>query len=208
MTVDYVRTGNMTVLRAPVCSATATRHRLCRATAHTVSITAQRNRLSTFVHTCQLAGNVQACRAAVVVRAAAAQPAAPGVPPASGARPLAPEADVPGMSAYLDGLRWSSDGLVPVIVQVRSMQPASPAWLAARTLVVTSSSCTSRGFLWAQMRSPRKVKQLNDIAARTAAPPTSQHVDTGELLMQAYANRAAVSETLQTRCARMWHDQH
>lgn len=27
-----------------------------------------------------------------------------------------------------------------------------------------------------------------------------QHVDTGEVLMQAYADRAAVSETLQTRC--------
>jgi hypothetical protein len=29
-----------------------------------------------------------------------------------------PEAAVPGMSAYLDTLRWSKDGLVPVIVQV------------------------------------------------------------------------------------------
>lgn len=28
------------------------------------------------------------------------------------------EAAVPGMSAYLDSLRWSKDGLVPVIVQV------------------------------------------------------------------------------------------
>lgn len=29
-----------------------------------------------------------------------------------------PEAAVPGMSAYLDSLRWATDGLVPVIVQV------------------------------------------------------------------------------------------
>lgn len=29
-----------------------------------------------------------------------------------------PEAAVPGMSAYLDSLRWAKDGLVPVIVQV------------------------------------------------------------------------------------------
>ncbi|KAF6265463.1 hypothetical protein COO60DRAFT_1281356 [Scenedesmus sp. NREL 46B-D3] len=55
-----------------------------------------------------------------------------------------PEAAVSGMTAYLDTLRWSKDGLVPVIVQ---------------------------------------------------------HVDTGELLMQAYADRAALSETLQTKLA-------
>lgn len=29
-----------------------------------------------------------------------------------------PEAALPGMTEYLDSLRWSSDGLVPVIVQV------------------------------------------------------------------------------------------
>eukprot|EP00879_Flechtneria_rotunda_P011546 GHRR01012060.1.p1 GENE.GHRR01012060.1~~GHRR01012060.1.p1 ORF type:complete len:313 (+),score=84.63 GHRR01012060.1:374-1312(+) len=55
-----------------------------------------------------------------------------------------PESAVPGMTAYLDKLRWSSNCLVPVIVQ---------------------------------------------------------HVDTGELLMQAYADRAAISETLQTGLA-------
>lgn len=32
-----------------------------------------------------------------------------------------PEAAVPGMSAYLDSLKWSQDGLVPVIVQVCSL---------------------------------------------------------------------------------------
>eukprot|EP00878_Enallax_costatus_P006566 GHUV01006884.1.p1 GENE.GHUV01006884.1~~GHUV01006884.1.p1 ORF type:complete len:306 (+),score=55.90 GHUV01006884.1:46-963(+) len=55
-----------------------------------------------------------------------------------------PEAAVPGMSDYLDRLRWSPDGLVPVIVQ---------------------------------------------------------HVDTGELLMQAFADRNAINETLQTGLA-------
>lgn len=29
-----------------------------------------------------------------------------------------PESAVPGMSPYLDSLKWSKDGLVPVIVQV------------------------------------------------------------------------------------------
>lgn len=29
-----------------------------------------------------------------------------------------PEGEVPGMSAYLDGLRWNNDGLVAVIAQV------------------------------------------------------------------------------------------
>ena len=28
-----------------------------------------------------------------------------------------PEAEVPGMSEYLDSLKWSKDGLVPVIAQ-------------------------------------------------------------------------------------------
>jgi hypothetical protein len=40
---------------------------------------------------------------------------------ASSAAPSAavkPEAEVPGMSAYLDSLRWSKDGLIPAIAQV------------------------------------------------------------------------------------------
>lgn len=55
-----------------------------------------------------------------------------------------PEGDVPGMSAYLDSLRWNKDGLVAVI---------------------------------------------------------AQHVDTGEVLMQAFADRNAICETLQTGLA-------
>lgn len=54
------------------------------------------------------------------------------------------EGEVPGMSAYLDSLKWNKDGLVAVI---------------------------------------------------------AQHVDTGEVLMQAYADRNAICETLQTGLA-------
>jgi hypothetical protein len=36
-----------------------------------------------------------------------------------------PESAVPGMSAYLDSLKWSKDGLVPVIVQVRAAAAVS-----------------------------------------------------------------------------------
>lgn len=59
-------------------------------------------------------------------------------------RAVKAEGEVPGMSAYLDSLRWNGDGLVTVI---------------------------------------------------------AQHVDTGEVLMQAYADRNAISETLQTGLA-------
>lgn len=52
-----------------------------------------------------------------------------------------PEAEVPEMTAFLDGLKWDSNGLVVAI---------------------------------------------------------AQHADTGEVLMQAFADRAAVNETLQT----------
>jgi hypothetical protein len=37
---------------------------------------------------------------------------------AAAAAAVQPESQVAGMSAYLDSLRWSKDGLVPVIVQV------------------------------------------------------------------------------------------
>ena len=69
--------------------------------------------------------------------AAAASPAdaAPAVPA------VRPEAEVPGMTEFLDSLKWDSNGLVVAI---------------------------------------------------------AQHADTGEVLMQAFADRAAVCETLQT----------
>lgn len=71
-------------------------------------------------------------------RVAAAAAAADTAPPP----PVKPEAEVPQMTAFLDGLKWDSNGLVVAI---------------------------------------------------------AQHVDTGEVLMQAFADRAAVNETLQTR---------
>lgn len=57
---------------------------------------------------------------------------------------MKPEADVPGMVAFLDRLKWDKNNLVAVIVQ---------------------------------------------------------HVDTGEVLMQAFADRAAINETMQTGLA-------
>ena len=67
---------------------------------------------------------------------AAAPAAAAGAPP-----PVRPEDEVPGMTEFLDRLKWDSNGLVVAI---------------------------------------------------------AQHADTGEVLMQAFADRAAVCETLQT----------
>lgn len=72
----------------------------------------------------------QACQAAAAAAGAAAGPAA-----------VLPEGEVPHMTAFLDGLKWDSNGLVVAI---------------------------------------------------------AQHVDSGEVLMQAFADRAAVCETLQT----------
>ncbi len=75
-------------------------------------------------------------RQAHLASAAAAEDAAAALPP-----PVKPEAEVPEMTAFLDGLKWDSNGLVVAI---------------------------------------------------------AQHADTGEVLMQAFADRAAVNETLQT----------
>lgn len=60
---------------------------------------------------------------------------------AAAAPPVQPAAAIKGMPAFLDGLKWDSNGLVVAI---------------------------------------------------------AQHVDTGEVLMQAFADREAVNETLQT----------
>lgn len=76
----------------------------------------------------------QGARRAAPQAAAAASAATPAV---------RPEAEVPGMSEFLDRLKWDSNGLVVAI---------------------------------------------------------AQHADTGEVLMQAFADRAAVCETLQTGC--------
>ena len=81
------------------------------------------------------------------------------------------------MTSYLDSLKWDVNGLVAVIVQVSAMK--------------TVSSSAAHGI--------HSVPCLH-LAARllTPCPMMLQHVDTGELLMQAYADRAALCETLQT----------
>lgn len=65
----------------------------------------------------------------------------PAAAAAAAPRPMRPEAEVPGMTEFLDRLKWDANGLVVAI---------------------------------------------------------AQHADTGEVLMQAFADRAAVCETLQT----------
>ena len=77
-----------------------------------------------------------------VPRVTASRPAAAAAAAAAAApRPVRPEAEVPGMTEFLDRLKWDANGLVVAI---------------------------------------------------------AQHADTGEVLMQAFADRAAVCETLQT----------
>lgn len=71
----------------------------------------------------------------------AAAPRAAAVAVSAATPVVRPEAEVPGMTEFLDRLKWDSNGLVVAI---------------------------------------------------------AQHADTGEVLMQAFADRAAVCETLQT----------
>jgi phosphoribosyl-AMP cyclohydrolase len=134
------------------------------------------------------------------------------------------------MSAYLDTLRWSKDGLVPVIVQVRNVpvpsslacsSECSTAHAAIEDLTTTSGwaeqclgtvpasvvapagrycsnqhtiTITSTGVAF--LSSNPRPELLVSLSVGICCP---QHVDTGELLMQAYADRAALSETLQTK---------
>lgn len=89
-----------------------------------------------------------------------------------------PEGDVPGMTAYLDSLRWNKDGLVAVIAQVNSCTMKYSTWLATLQLHTDAASAASHLLYTPPLR--------------------LQHVDTGEVLMQAYADRNAICETLQT----------
>ena len=124
-----------------------------------------------------------------------------------------PEAAVPGMSAYLDSLRWAKDGLVPVIVQVR---PDVHARMHAKQMgaAVLMQNHHQPGHLDRSpppccccARSPRApasppatdVCQYSHFSVYVCVCVCAQHVDTGELLMQAYADRAALNETLQTK---------
>jgi hypothetical protein len=81
-----------------------------------------------------------ASRRPAAARAEAPPAAAPLAPPP----PVRPEAEVAGLTALLDSLKWDASGLVAAI---------------------------------------------------------AQDADTGEVLMQAFADRAALAETLQTGCA-------
>lgn len=79
------------------------------------------------------------------------------------------EQEVPGMAKFLDSLKYNSDGLVAVIVQVTGA-------LMLQATLHANKCCCSSGL----------------------SPPAAQHVDTGEVLMQAFADRAALNETMQT----------
>jgi hypothetical protein len=59
-----------------------------------------------------------------------------------------PEAAVPGMSAYLDTLRWSKDGLVPVIVQVTALCYSDVSDMAATTVQPTQFICVTINPAW------------------------------------------------------------
>jgi len=61
----------------------------------------------------------QLCKQRILQCSAQAQAATQDV---SEAPPL-PEADTKGMSAWLDGLKWDTGGLVAVIAQVQSTSP-------------------------------------------------------------------------------------
>lgn len=140
-----------------------------------------------------------------------------------------PEAAVPGMTAYLDTLRWSKDGLVPVIVQVlvdgietstygsyecsttqaTGLCPAHPQagqkydlqYLHQMPAQSTSKITVQKYHTTCQILDVDELLRWCSICLPLLPPAACclQHVDTGELLMQAYADRAALSETLQTK---------
>lgn len=112
-----------------------------------------------------------------------------------------PEAAVPGMISYLDSLKWSQDGLVPVIVQVCRCWAYLPAGTSAARHKAAAGQSTHPPSC---MHSRPYMHELFVVACEVQVIQGNcllllQHVDTGELLMQAYADRAALSETLQTK---------
>jgi hypothetical protein len=88
---------------------------------------------------------------------------------AAPAAAVAPERDVDGMAEFLDSLKWDANGMVAAICQVCWMHSALSRYIGCG----------------------------NGQQSMTLRHPL-QHVDTGELLMQAFADRDAVCETLQT----------
>lgn len=118
---------------------------------------------------------------------------------------MKPEADVAGMTAYLDSLRWNSDGLVAVIAQVGGCKPLRAAEAPVRARAGRSGRPTAPHAARAAqnaLQAGRRLRRMHvrDARAHALAPrfPVPQHVDTGEVLMQAYADRNAICETLQT----------
>jgi len=142
-----------------------------------------------------------------------------------------PEADVEGMTAWLDSLKYNSDGLVAAIVQVTAKPPSvgalcasgGPPWSRSDVPPASSLPLPPMGRCVTQPSSKRRDRPNAGTEAPsggpwgapspggqgTGAPPTAalphgpapQHVDTGEVMMQAFCDRAAVSETLQTGLA-------
>lgn len=109
-------------------------------------------------------------------------------------RAVKPEGEVPGMSAYLDSLKWNSDGLVAVIAQVGWVLRRRSAMHAGRAS--NAGACRPRRSAALAPRCFGLCSILDAHRSALLAPP--QHVDTGEVLMQAYADRNAICETLQT----------
>ena len=95
------------------------------------------------------------------------------------------EADVDGMTAYLDSLKWDANGLVAAIVQVPRNAHSQLTNAHALPCPVPCSTAV----------------QVLEHSRSDEVLAVVQHVDTGELLMQAFADRAAISETLQTGLA-------
>ena len=48
-------------------------------------------------------------------------PKASALPVVAGGKPVKPEQDVPGMTVFLNGLKWDKSNLVAVIVQVNAL---------------------------------------------------------------------------------------
>jgi len=113
--------------------------------------------------------------------AAAALSSAAIVPPPDGrvVPAVLPESQIPGLAQFLDTLKFDSNGMLVAIVQVSRFE--------FEILFFPRSSSSSSFF--------------SHLFSLSPSSPPFQHIDTGELLMQAFADRAAVSETLQTGLA-------
>ena len=120
------------------------------------------------------------------------------VPPPGGVVPrVLPEAEVPGLSQFLDTLKFDTSGMLVAIVQVRKEEFFPPLFFSfgTREIFIDLLLFISHSLLPSSFRPSTPSPPLHPL------PPQQQHIDTGELLMQAFSDRAAVSETLQTGLA-------